>query len=285
MPENKTWTFGEVVFATLAIAFVLFVHGALPFLMLPSLAQAVWTTGFSQSLANGPLFNFYAHDFGIPKPAAIAFGLAGAWPASLLIRLGFHPADAYAGMAALWLGLAMFSAYQIARRFGATRSIALLGAVTWMTMPIIWAHAGYGMLSMGIALLSFYFLTAFRLFLIESESTRIPPTAIALYFAAAIVSVFMDGYTFMMFATGSSILLLYSLITRPEIRPALIKIAIPTHVASFALAYVLFSAYIGKSSFEAHPIDFFRGWGLDLSFIAIPTKGYASGCRICWASV
>lgn len=259
--------------ASLAIAFVLFVQAAVPFLMIPTLGQAVWTTGFSQSLANGPLFDFHAHDFGIPRPAAIAFGLAGAWPASLLIRVGLHPADAYAGMAALWLGLAMFSACQIARRFGATRSIALLGAVTWMTMPIIWAHADYSMLSLGIALLSFYFLAAFRLFLIESEATRIAPTAIALYFVAAIISVFMDGYTFMMFATGASILLLHSLITRPEIRTALIKVALPTHVASFALAYVLFSAHIGKSSFDGHQIDFFRGWGLDLSFIATPTKG------------
>lgn len=273
MYEKTPWTLRNIIFASLAVAFVLFVHGAIPFLMLPTLGQAVWTTGFSQSLANGPLFDFYAHDFGIPKPAAIAFGLAGAWPASLLIRLGLHPADAYAGMVALWLGLAMFSAYQIARRFGAERSIALLGVVMWMSMPIIWAHAGYSMLSLGIALLSFYYLAAFRLFLVESETTRIPPTAIALYFVAAIVSVFMDGYTFMMFATGSSILLLYSLITRPEIRSALIKISIPTQVASFALAYVLFSIYIGKSNFEAHQLDFFRGWGLDLSFIAIPTKG------------
>jgi hypothetical protein len=273
MPENQTWNLRDVIFASLAIVFVLFVHGAIPFLMLPTLGQAVWATGFSQSLANGPLFNFYAHDFGIPKPAAIAFGLAGAWPASLLIRLGLHPADAYAGMAALWLGLAMFSAYQIARRFGATRSISLLGAVTWMSMPIIWAHAGYSMVSLGIALLSFYFLATFRLFLLDSESTRTLPTAIPLYFAAAIVSVFMDGYTFMMFATGSSILLVYSLIMRPEIRPALIKIAIPVHMASFALAYLLYSTYIGKSNFEPQSIDFFRGWGLDLSFIAIPTKG------------
>lgn len=273
IPENKTWTLKEAVSASLAIAFVLFVHGAVPYLMIPTLGQAVWTTGFSQSFANGPLFSFYAHDFGIPKHAAIAFGLAGAWPASLLIRLGLHPADAYAGMAALWLGLAMFSAYQIARRFGGTRLIALLGAVVWMTMPIIWAHAGYSMLSLGIALLSFYFLTVLRLFLVESETTRIDPTAVALYFVAAIVSVFMDGYTFMMFATGASILLLYSLITRPEIRQALLKIVVPTHIVSFALAYVFFSAYIGKSSFDAHPIDFFRGWGLDLSFMAIPTKG------------
>lgn len=273
MSEYRSWTAKEVIFAALAGAFVLLVNGAVPFLMTPTLGQAVWTTGFAQSFANGALFDVYAHDFGIPKPAAIAFGLAGAWPASLLIRLGLHPADAYTGMVALWLGLAMISAYQIARRFGAARTTALLGASAWMSMPIIWVHAGYSMLSLGIALLSFYFMTAFRLFRFDVESARIKPAAIGLYFAAAIVSVFMDGYTFMMFAAGSSFLLLYTFISTPHTRPALAKIALPVHIASFALAYFLFASFIGKSTFESHPIDFFRAWGLDLSFLAIPTKG------------
>jgi hypothetical protein len=83
----------------------------------------------------------------------------------------------------------------------------------------------------------------------------------------------MDGYTFMMFACAASILLLYSLLVRPEVRSVLIKIAAPVHVGSFALAYALYSIYVGRSNFETHSIDFFRGWGLDLSFIAIPTKG------------
>jgi hypothetical protein len=273
MNLNEEWSLTEVAVALLAFIFVLFVYGAIPFLMVPTLGQAIWSMGFSQSMANGSLFDFYAHDFGIPKPAAMAFGLAGAWPASLLIRLGLHPSDAYSGMAALWLGVAMSSAYLIARRFGATLSIALLGAVAWMTMPIIWAHAGYSMVSLGIALLPFYFFAAFRLYLIESKTAKIAPSDIALYCLATVVSVFMDGYTFMMFATGSSILLLHSLITRPEIRTKLIKVSIPTHAISFMLAYALFSAYIGKSNFDSHSLDFFRGWGLDLSFIALPTKG------------
>ena len=273
MSQDNAWKPKEIIIALFAVTFVLFVHGAIPFLMLPTLGQAVWTTGFSQSMANGSLFDFYAYDFGIPKPAAIAFGLAGAWPASLLIRLGLHAADAYSAMAALWLGLAMFSAYCIGRRFGSSKLIAVSGAVIWMTMPIIWAHADYSMLSLGIALLSFYFLAAFKLFLIDTDLLKITSASIVLYVIAAIISVFMDGYTFMMFAVGSSILLLYVLLTRADIRSKLLKIVVPVHVVSFALAYALYSFYIGKSNFEAQQIDFFRGWGLDLSFLAFPTKG------------
>lgn len=273
MPDKQPWAVKEITLFIVAISFVLLLQGAVPFVMIPTLGQAIWSMGFAQSFANGAIFDFYAHDFGIPRPAAIAFGLAGAWPASLLIRLGLDPADAYAGTAACWLTLAMCSAYQIARLFGATRAIALLGAVTWMTMPIIWGHDGYSMLSWGIALLSFYFLACIRLILGAPEKKQVDLTAIFFYFVAAIIAVFMDGYTFMMFAAGSSILLLCSLINQPALRGTLIRVAVPVHFVSFAFAYGLFSVFIGKSHFDPHSIDFFRGWGLDLSFLVVPTEG------------
>ncbi|VFM96874.1 MAG: hypothetical protein BECKG1743D_GA0114223_102532 [Candidatus Kentron sp. G] len=273
MDKNQHWNLREGMLLVAAIAFVLLVHGAIPFLMIPTLDQAVWTAGFSQSFANGSWFDIYAHDFGIPKPAAIAFGLAGAWPASLLIRLGFYPADAYSTMVALWLLVAFFSAYKISRRFGVSRPTALLGGVTWMSMPIIWAQAYFSMVSLGAGLLAFYFLAAINLFWREDETNKVTLSTVVFYFLAAIISVFMDGYSFMMFATGASILFAHAVISRPEMRRTLLRAALPVHVASFALAYVLYAAYIGRLNFDAHPIDFFRGTGLDLSFIVIPTKG------------
>jgi hypothetical protein len=273
MTDYRAWTPKELFFAFIAVLLVLFVNGAMPFFMTPTLGQAVWSMGFAESLAKGPLLAFHAHHFGIPDRAAIAFGLAGAWPASLLIRLGLHAADAYAAMVTLWLGLAMWSAYRIARGFGAARPLALLAAVAWMTMPIIWAHAGYSMLSLGIALLPFYFLAAYRLFLAETPPASPPYRAMAMYAAAAVIAIFMDGYTFMMYASGASILLLYSWVTRPAMRPLLSKVAAPVHLASFAFAYLLFTLYVGKGSFESQSMEFFRGWGLDLSFVAVPTSG------------
>ncbi len=273
MAKNNNWSPTEVAAALLAMAFTFFINGAVPFLMMPTLGQAVWSMGFAQSFANGSLFDFYAHDFGIPKPAAIAFGLAGAWPASLLIRLGLHPADAYASMVMLWLGLAFFSAYQIARLFGATRHVSLLGATAWLSMPMVWGHSGYSMLSLGIALLSFYFFVTLRLFLLGREKNHPRKIYIFFYGAATLIAIFMDGYTFMMFATGSTILLIYSIITRPQVRLALVKIVAPVHITSFALSYFMYSLYIGAASFTPSPIDAFRGWGLDLSFIATPSAG------------
>lgn len=273
MSDKRPWSFREIIIVLVAFCFVLFINGAIPFLMLPTLGQVVWSMGFAQSYATGSLIDLHIHDFGIPNPASVAFGLAGVWPASLLIRLGLHTADAYSGMVALWLGLAMYSAYQIARHFNLTRMVSLLAAVAWMTMPIIWAHAGYSMLSLGIALLSFYFLAALRLFMVGREANRLSFIIVATYFASTIIAIFMDGYTFMMFACGSSFLLLYSFITRPDIRNIFIRVVIPAHTVSFIMAYILYKAFIGKSGFTAESIDMFRGWGLDLAFIAMPTTG------------
>ena len=272
MSEVDNWTAREKAFAVLAVGLMLLFHGAVPFLMTPTLGQALWTTGFAKSFANGHLYSIYAHDFGLPTPAAIAFGLAGALPASWLLRLGLHASDAYAGMVALWLMLAFYSAYLISQAFGGSRSVSILGAMTWMSMPTIWAHAGYSMLSLGIALLPFYLLAALNLF--QHASVSGPKSRAFLYFIAAFVSVFMDGYTFVMFATGSSILLCYFLLTDVSNRRSLLIVALPIQIASFSAAYLAYTIYVGTDQFETSPIDFFRGWGLDLSFIAVPTKGF-----------
>lgn len=253
----------------LALFVALWVNGALPGLMTPTLGQAVWTTGFAQSFANSSIATLHVHDFGLPQPAAIAFGLAGAWPTGLLLKLGLAPADAYSAMVALWLILAFLCARRLALTFGANYQTALLGALLWSSMPIIWAHAGYSMLSIGIALLPFYFLSLLRL--MERAQERFVSCAIE-YSLAAVIAVFMDGYTFMMFAVGSSLLLGFFWLTSPHQRRLFALRVIPVHLLSFALAYLLYTRYVGVSEFSPSPMSFFRGWGLDLSFVAAPSS-------------
>lgn len=261
------------LFFILILVFILFVNGAIPFYALPTLGQAIWATGFSQSFINSSVINIYATNFGQPLPAAMVFGLAGGWPMGTLINLGLHPADAYSTIAAFWLGVAYFYAYKICRFLGVKSIISTMMAGLWLTMPTIWMHAGYSMLSWGIALLSFYYYRTMKLLLNNSNLDCKIVYYMFFYFISIIISIFMDGYSFMMFAVGSSILIGYVYLFMPEYKRNILYFGIPTHFISVLFSYFIYTNYIGRGAFDVSPIDFFRGWGLDLSFITIPSKG------------
>jgi hypothetical protein len=276
----SSYRFGvrEAALFLAALLFVLLIQGALPFLAAPTMGQAVWAMGFSQSFLNDSIFSIYAHNFGAPNPAAIAFGLAGAWPAAVLMKCGLTAIDAYSAMIGLWMTVAFVSAYKFGRYFSVSPALAILGAVAWGTMPVIWAHAGYSMLSTGIALLPFYFLTLLPLISVGGGNELPHKTAdvkrIFGYFVACIIAIFMDGYSFMMFAAGGGLLGLCSFIkAEKEHRNMLLRFSFPIYLSGLGLAYALYALYVGKPQFESAPMDFFRGWGVDLTFLVVPTRG------------
>ncbi len=254
-------------------AWVLLGHGALPFAAMPTLGQALWTTGFSTSFARGGLFNLYAHNFGLPAPAPIAFGLPGAYPAGLFIAAGLHPGDAYAAVLWLWLAIAFWGARRVGYHLGLSSPMASLAAAVWLTLPLVWNHAHYSMLSMGFALLPTYFLAPLVL-------VRRPPLTLrdrlrhaVAYAVTATLAMFMDGYTFVFFAVAASLLLIWTLATEITLRRAILLFGLPLHALSLAVAGKLYTSYVGRTGFAVEPLDAFRGWGLDLRFLAIPTTG------------
>jgi len=262
---------------SVALSFVLAIQGAIPFLTAPTLGQAIWTAGFGQSFVNQSLFNIYAHNFAAPAPAAISFGLVGAWPTGLFIKLGLPPIDAYTLMAALWLTVAFCSAYLIGRYFELSQELAILAAVAWVTMPVIWANSGYSMLSLGFALLPFYLLSSLKLFHLTGKKSLPREFALAriasFSLLASLVSAFMDGYSFVMFAVSSSILGGVSFLQTPSLRSFYLKFSIPIHFIGLSVAYLLYTRYIGTTEFDVDSLDAIRSGGADLTFITIPTKG------------
>ncbi|MDZ7762778.1 MAG: hypothetical protein U5L00_21325 [Desulfovermiculus sp.] len=256
-----------------ALIFVFVVHGAVPLIAVPTLGQTLWTSGFGLSLAKTEGLSLYATHFGYPEPAAIAFGLAGALPVSFFISLGLHPVDAHTTMIAMWLIMAMFGAWRFCLACGLNSINALLAAALWLCLPVVWYHQAYAMLGLGMALLPLYFWTAALLIL------RIPQCRLragfnaCLFCAACLVAVFMDGYTFMMFALGTGLLIVFVFFRRKELRRRMLLYSLPIYVCGFGLAYVSYVLYIGKPTYAPEQIALFRSWGVDLMYLVLPTQG------------
>ncbi|MCA0012518.1 hypothetical protein LB561_16650 [Mesorhizobium sp. B292B1B] len=263
---TTSYKVGFGLLAALAFFIGLFVNGALPGLMVPTTGQAVWTLGFAQSFANG--FSIYATNFGLPDPAAISFGLAAALPTAFFLKIGVPPADAYSLAFSMWLAVAFYGAYRFVRLIGGRGGISLLCALLWLTLPVIWQHADYSMVSLGFALLPAYFYTALRLVRYE-QNLR----SSVLFFGATLSAAFMDGYSFMMFASGVAISLLVSFATSSTERNEILYKCFPVTGAAFATSYLLYTAYIGRPSFEPEDLDFFRAFGSNIEFFFIPTQG------------
>ncbi|RWA63642.1 hypothetical protein [Mesorhizobium sp.] len=244
---------------------VLVINGAVPGVMAPTMGQALWITSFAQSFAKD--VSIYAHNFGLPQPAPISFGLSLAFPQAVLIYIGIEPLLAYVVICACWLSLAYWGAYSFSRWIGAGRAASLFGGLVWSTLPIIWTHQSYSALAFGIALLPFYFWFAFRL---VSGDSR--PAASVGFVAACLIAVFMDGYTFMMLAAGTGLALICEIVRHRRNWTSLIFRCCVVAVGLGA-AYVAYVRYEGILDFGGISVDFFRAWGANVEFFVTPTKG------------
>ncbi|RWG80127.1 MAG: hypothetical protein EOQ69_22525 [Mesorhizobium sp.] len=225
-------------------------------------------TGFAQSFARDN--SLYAHNFGLPDPAAMAFGVSIALPQAVLIDLGINPTTAYVIIVAAWLAVGYWSAYQFARWLGAGRPASVMSALVWCTLPVIWVHQDYSAAASGMVILPLTMLFAFR---IIHGDTRL--VTCASFVGACWIAVFMDGYTFMMLAVASALaLVLEGIHDRKDwhqIIPRLLAIGL-----GLGTAYVAYALYEGRADFGGYPIEFFRAYGANIEFFFTPTKGLMS---------
>lgn len=256
--------------AALAFACVLF--GAIPWLTVPTIGQAIWASGFAQSYANAGGLTVYATDFGLPSPAPISFGLSATFVQGLLIRIfGMAAIDAYTLTVVLYLALALYGAMAMARMLGASRYQAIAIAALWLTVPITWEHVGYSMLALGFALLPLYLYSMSRLFVVRGPR-NVVAAAIG-FILACNMSVFMDGYTFVMFFVASAILWGTTFLTDADSRKRTILVVLPILALGFFVAYFLYTLFIGNHHYRTFPLTFFRAWGVDITMLLAPTRG------------
>jgi hypothetical protein len=256
-----------------ALAIVAVVYGAVPFVALPTLGQALWISSFAQSFVNGGWPAIFAHNFGIPHAAPIAFGLSGAFlESAFLVTMRLNAADAYSATTLTFLAFALWGAMRYASMLGLRYPYALALALVWGTAPVIWAHASYSMLSIGIAMLPLYLWSALRVCEAVTQQHAWLPAG-ACFVAVAIFSVFTDGYTFVMFTFGTGIQYAGYLVARTAARGRLLCIGSPVYAAGFGLAFVAYLKFVGGQGYTADPLSIFRGYGVDATMLAFPTQG------------
>ncbi len=256
------------------LALIAAIYGSIPFYSAPVMGQLVWVSSFARSFANEGWLAVFSHNFGYPQPAPMAFGLPGALVEGALLRLTtLRAVDAYSVMTIGYLALAGWGAIRCAQQIGLSYRAAVIAAVVWLTMPMVWAHSVYSMLSIGIALLPFYLNQS--LHVCRIDTTRIGTLVVRFlsFTAAAILSVFMDGYTFVMFALATCILLTSEGLSERGRLKWVAVTSLPICVMGFAIAYLLYVKFLGFPVFSPEPLDFFRGWGVDITMLIIPTKG------------
>lgn len=265
MQELKFKISIEIVCAVLGLILCLWVNKAIPFIMMPNSQQGMWVAGFAQDLANGPLFNIYAHHIGNPEPAAMAFGLPGALVTSFFIRLGIQPWDAYTIAVLLFITIAYVCGYKFARYFSVSRRLSWIASTAWITTPVVWVHQRYSMLATSLMFLVVYTYSFFRLMNGEKRIINY-----LVYVWVCVIVIFMDGYGFMMFAVSSLVYGGYLVYLNHRKIYMLLY-----HIFSLGVAYISYAMFIGKFSYKGSPITFFAGWGADISFFLLPTKGFS----------
>ncbi|ABI76197.1 putative membrane protein [Hyphomonas neptunium ATCC 15444] len=243
------------------------IFGALPGVMAPTMGQAIWLTGFSSAFANDFPISLYATDFGYPLSSPIPFGLSGALPCAILIKMGVPQIDAYSLVFAAWLLVAYYFAIQLAKYLGVNPKLAVLLALTWCTMPILWTHVPYSMLSIGMVLMPTYAYAAIKF--IQSNEFKL--SDYAFLFFICIIAVFTDGYTFVMFAILYGGVSFGEIVLNRENRRKSLLVFTPLAMVAFAMSYVLYTQYIGQGSYPPPKMEFFRAWGADLTYFLQPT--------------
>ena len=235
---------------------------------MPAFGQALWLMGFARSFANSPLIWIFANDIGNPAPAAIAFGFPAALTAAVFLKVGFEAADAYSLSFAAWLILAFWGCYRFGRLLNVGRILSLTAAAMWLSTPMLWMHESYSSLALGMSLLPFYAMCAWPVVWGKNLSFSAFPVP----FVAALIAIFMDGYTFVMFAIATLCLWVVATLGSGDTwKTSIARIALIGF--SFLSAYVLYSLYVGQTGYDPVSLDFFRGWGANIEFLFRPVLG------------
>jgi hypothetical protein len=266
-----------ILFPCLALIFL--IYGSIPYFSLGHLGIVEWQAGFAQSLAIGDFLAYPSH-MGYPAGAPIVFGASFAYLQAILIKLfGLNPIDSYGFVSIIFLSMAFYGAAKLTQRLGAGHALSYIFATAYLSSPFILLHNSYAALAYGMALLPAYALIASLSFerVLNSETSTLQKLAYGLSFALVVIfALFLEGYTYVMFAMLSMAFILPAYLAAKDIGSHKYKKLFHAgllYVASFGFAYLLMKLYIpALEELRLQSADVFRSMGLDLYFVLNPAS-------------
>jgi hypothetical protein len=262
--------------ALLAVS-LLMIYGLIPYRHINSLAITLIAVGQGESMALSGFHGYLPH-MGYPMGSPVVFGLPFTIIHAALISLfSMEAYAAYIVTSILFMTVAAGGCVALLRSLRISMPVALVFSLLFFATRFVWGHSDYGQLLFNFALLPTYLLLDKMLLnrLYQPGGSRWTLAAvIALSAGARVFSLFMDGYTFVMWSVASGIIYLFygagSLRAR---RIAPFALSLLVLGASGAAAYVLYGRYVpGGDTYAVMPIDFFRAMSVDVMTLFVPTR-------------
>lgn len=231
--------------------------------------------GYAQCISNGWRDYVWGciNNLGQPSGGVRVFGLpVNAITAALFGWDGSVSYDEAQFVSAMFTTLAFVGAWLFFRRLSGSIWIGLLGAVLYLIAPIVSQQGSYSTLRIGYALLPLYFLVDSYLIELKRMRWSVCSALVLGVVALRVFALLCDGYSFVMSCGLAFSFFAVSLLDRK--RRSAATMAVVIYFAACACAYAAYFLFVpeGQAGLGTMPIDFFRGQGVDLYTMLVPSS-------------
>jgi len=278
--HQRQRSISHLVLVTLAAAALSIVYGYGPG-MLPNQALSFFDLGVAHCMNNSA--HWWALDcrqLGYPGRYPLVFGAPVTLLNLMLAKaLHLHITTAWRLAYFLLLAIAVAGDWKYFRRLGADPLPAWIGIALFLLAPVVWDEAGYGALRIGFALLPTYvLLDSMAMDRLDAGTSRWRWMGWLLAICAArTFALFCDGYSFVMSLIPIGLGWLWWMFPRGRLAPRKLSITLlgaACALASLIVSVGLYKAVIPANHFDKMPLDFFRGQGVDLFAMLVPSRDY-----------
>jgi len=231
----------------------------------------------------------------IAQPAGYTtmFGLPVVLLVSLLYKAGVALDLASQIVEAAFIALAAWGAHRLFLALGMRGWLSWVIVFLFLASPIVFAQDGYGPLRLGFALvplygwLDFHFAQRLARSNDSDRSTlfRVLVIGFLVLSLSRTFALYTDGYSFMMGMMLSATLLGSQCLSMAWQRRWVSMAVLPLlFIVPTMVAYVGYRAYVGATvESTVMPLDFFRGQGVDLFALAVPSTTQWFASALGWA--